>query len=55
MDIIKCISDLYGFRHSDIMEAGVFGHVRYHCIYIVRVASLVDATRRFEGVGDSVN
>ena len=33
---------------SDIMEAAAFGHVRYDCIYglyIVRVASLVDATR----------
>ena len=33
---------------SDIKEAAALGHVRYDCIYglyIVRVASMVDATR----------
>ena len=38
--------------------SATIGHVQYYCIYglyIVRVASLVDATRWFEGVGESVN
>ena len=35
MDIIKCISDLYGFRCLDIMEAGAFAMDMYGTIVYI--------------------